>query len=87
MYSIKYHKQVVKFLQKQDKNLQKEIINFFDKLKDNPYSFDGYDVKTFKGYDNHYRLRVRKYRIIFAIIDNELIVKVIKAGSRGDIYK
>jgi mRNA interferase RelE/StbE len=36
---------------------------------------------------NKYRIRQGDYRIIYTIIDNELIVWVIKIGHRKDIYK
>jgi mRNA interferase RelE/StbE len=87
MYSVKYHKQVLKFLQKQDKKVKKDIVDFFELIKSDPYDFKGHDVKSFKGYENRYRLRIRKYRVIFSIVDEALVVEVIKAGSRGDVYK
>jgi mRNA interferase RelE/StbE len=34
-----------------------------------------------------YRLRVADYRIIYNIIDNELIVNVINIGHRKDVYE
>ena len=34
-----------------------------------------------------YRLRVGDYRVIYEIHDDELILVVIKVGSRGDVYK
>ncbi|NPA65645.1 MAG: type II toxin-antitoxin system RelE/ParE family toxin [Epsilonproteobacteria bacterium] len=86
MYRVKYHKQVVKFLQKQDKNVVLKIINFFDEIKID-LDFSNYDVKQLKGFKNKYRLKISKYRIIFNIENDELLIEVIKAGSRGDIYK
>ena len=86
MYKVKYHKQVVKFLQKQDKNIVIKIIKFFDEIKID-LDFSNYDVKQLKGFENKYRLRISKYRIIFSIENDELVIEVIKAGSRGDIYK
>ena len=87
MYKISYHKQVVKFLQKQDKNVVKKIIDCFDSLKSNPKDFINCDIKPLKGFIDKYRLRVSKFRIIFSIEDDKLIIEVIKANSRGDIYK
>ncbi len=48
-----------------------------------------YDIKVFNGfkYTDMYRLRIGKYRAIFRIIDDELMVFVFDVGSRGDIYK
>ena len=47
MYRVKYHKQVIKFLQKQDKKLAKQIIEFFDLIKID-LDFRNYDVKPKK---------------------------------------
>ena len=86
MYRMKYSKNVVKFLQKQDKKLVKKIIDTFDELKID-LDFSKFDIKELKGFNNIFRLRVSKYRIIFEVNGNELLIEVIKAGSRGDIYK
>ena len=40
-----------------------------------------------EGFKNSYRLRISKFRVIFKIENNELLIEVIKAGSRGDVYK
>jgi mRNA interferase RelE/StbE len=34
-----------------------------------------------------YRLRQRRYRIVYAIEDQDLIVQVVKVGHRKDIYR
>ena len=34
-----------------------------------------------------YRLRQGNYRILYEIIDNELIVAVVKVGNRRDVYR
>lgn len=55
-------------------------------LSENPNS-QKLDIKKLKGYLNRFRLRVGKYRIIYEIYDNELIIILADGGSRGDIYK
>ena len=85
MYKVKYHKQVIKFLQSHP-NIAKKIITFFDEIKID-LNFKNYDVKKLEGFRNSYRLRISKFRIIFKIENNELLIEIIKAGSRGDIYK
>jgi mRNA interferase RelE/StbE len=87
MYKVKYHKQVIKFLQKQNKEIAKRVVNFFDELKYDLKIMSNYDVKELKGLKNRYRLRVSKFGVIFSIINNELVIEVIKADSRGGIYK
>ena len=86
MYKVKYHKQVLKFLQSQPKKIKKMIIESFEVIKENPFN-NNVDIKPLKGFKNFYRLRIGKFRIIFEIEKEELIIYVISAGSRGDIYK
>ena len=40
-----------------------------------------------QGYESLYRLRIGQYRFVYQIKQNELIIFIIKAGNRGDIYK
>ena len=87
MYKVVYKKQVVKFLQKQELPIRKKVIDFFDDIKISQEHLYNYDVKPMKGFSNKYRLRIAKFRIIFSIEDEQLIIEVIRGGSRGDIYK
>ncbi len=45
------------------------------------------DIKKLKGYENRFRLRVGKYRIIYELHKDILILILIDGGNRGDIYK
>ena len=47
---------------------------------------DGNTVKL-SGKLGLYRLRVGSYRIIFSIDADNLLIKVVEAGNRGDVYK
>ena len=44
------------------------------------------DIKALQGRDG-FRLRVGKWRVIYHRDDNAMIILVVDAGSRGDIYK
>jgi len=59
---------------------KKRIIEAINLL---PY---GSDIKQMKGHDDLFRLRVGDYRIIYTVDNGELIVYVIGAGNRGQIY-
>ncbi|QLH08945.1 type II toxin-antitoxin system RelE family toxin [Candidatus Nitrosotenuis sp. DW1] len=43
------------------------------------------DIKKLKGYDNHYRIRVGDYRILFFREDD--IAKIYDVSHRSDVYK
>ena len=39
------------------------------------------------GAEDLWRIRVRQYRIIYQLLDLELIVVVVKIGNRKDVYR
>lgn len=81
MYQIIIKKKAKKFIEKLPLNEKKRIVAAIEQL---PY---GEDIKKLKGYDDVLRLRVGTYRIIYTVDNGKLIVTVIDAGNRGQIYK
>ncbi|NWF66642.1 MAG: type II toxin-antitoxin system RelE/ParE family toxin [Campylobacterales bacterium] len=86
-YEIELHKSVAKFLKKQDKDFLKRVDFAFEKLSQNPFNFKELDIKMLEGSEKDYRLRDGKYRFIYTVFENRLIIYVYDAGSRGDVYK
>ena len=80
MYKIIIKKKAKKFIDKLPMPTKKRIIEAINLL---PY---GSDKKQMKGHDDLFRLRVGDYRIIYTVDNGELIVYVIGAGNRGQIY-
>jgi len=39
------------------------------------------------GYDDIFRIRVGRYRIIYSVEDSKLIILILKIGHRQDIYQ
>ncbi|MEX0606049.1 MAG: type II toxin-antitoxin system RelE/ParE family toxin [Marinobacter sp.] len=65
----------------QAQKLQREL----EAMAQAPHAYRG-DWKPMKG-EPYWRLRLGRYRAICSINDGELVVLVLKIGSRGDIYK
>ncbi len=86
-YRLLLHKKVTKFLEKRSAKQQQEITQQLELLKQNPYSNTQLDIKVMQGYENVYRLRINHYRFIYQIQNDELIIFILKAGNRGDVYK
>jgi mRNA interferase RelE/StbE len=84
-YKVKYSKKSVKFI-KSNKIIGIKFFEAFDKIASNPLNVEKYDIKQLKNSEN-FRLRISKYRAIFYFENEELIIKVIDIGSRGQIYK
>lgn len=81
MYKIIIKKKAKKFIDKLPKNERSRIAKAIEKLP------NGEDIKKLKGSENLLRLRVGDYRIIYTVDHGELVVIVIDAGNRGQIYK
>jgi mRNA interferase RelE/StbE len=47
----------------------------------------GFDVKVLQGHSSRWRLRVGNYRVVYTIEGGELVVWVLAAGNRRDIYR
>jgi len=75
-----------KFIRSRDKNERAIIDNKLEILSKDPYNNDILDIKKLKGYENRYRLRVGKYRIIYEVYDEKFIIILADGGSRGGIY-
>lgn len=87
MYSLKINKKALKFLQSRSTFEKKIIKQKLTLLRENPNSHELLDVKKLKDKGEYYRLRIGKMRIVYQILNEKLIILVINAGNRGDIYK
>ena len=75
-----------KVLKKLEPKLRTRIAERVYQLGQNPDA-PALDVKPLKGAENHFRLRIGSWRVIFARDDEIRILSIEKIGSRGDIYK
>ena len=85
MYILKYSKQANKTKAKMPKNIARHIETELESIAADPTIYQG-DWKPLQG-SPFWRLRVGGWRAICEIINDELIIYVLKIGSRGDIYK
>jgi mRNA interferase RelE/StbE len=85
MYRLVYHKQAVKTLAKMPRSIAERMRIELELIAVNPERYAG-DWKPLAG-SGFWRLRTGGWRAICEIIGKELIVYVLKVGSRGDIYK
>jgi len=62
------------------------ILRAMTPLGDDPRRPDA-NLKKLAGYQDRYRLRVGDYRVIYDIIDAELVILVVGVGHRREIYR
>lgn len=80
-YKIVIEKPALKFLQKQPQAQRERILKAIHGLPDVG------DIKPMAGHPGLYRLRIGSYRVIYTVENDLLIVRVLTAGNRGDVYK
>ncbi|MBI4823832.1 MAG: type II toxin-antitoxin system RelE/ParE family toxin [Nitrospirae bacterium] len=80
-YKIEFSKGAAKDYKRLPKDYKTLVDLALSKLnKDLPV-----DIKPVIGEEDTYRIRVGKYRIIFVIIEDTILVT--RIGTRGDVYK
>ena len=80
MYRIVLKKKAKKFIDHLPMNEKRRVVAAIEKLP------EGEDIKRMKGHEGLFRLRVGSYRVIYTVDHGELVVCVIDAGNRGQIY-
>lgn len=85
MYKIEYSKDIEKDLLKLPKNEISKILAKIDKLAKNPRPSGIEPLQgKFKGL---HRIRSANYRIVYQIIDDRLIVLVVRVSHRREVYR
>ena len=86
MYALHTSKIVDKFLAKHN-DVRARLLNALELLAQNPYPNHHLDIKRLQRYENHYRLRIGKYRILYEVIESCILIYAYDIDSRGSIYK
>ncbi len=84
-YGLTMHQNVRKFLRKHT-DIAPKIVEKLEILAQNPYD-NTLDIAKLQSYENHYRLRIGKYRLLYEIIETQILIYAYDIDSRGDIYK
>ncbi|WP_133512605.1 type II toxin-antitoxin system RelE family toxin [Candidatus Thiosymbion oneisti] len=84
MYTVRFSRRAEKSLKRIDPVMRRRILEKMKYLQNNPRSSP--NIKTMKGFSNRYRYRIGDFRVIYEVIDKELVVWIIEADWRGNIY-
>lgn len=82
-YSVRIKRSAAKELETVPSNDRKRIIKRIEGLAREPRPPG---CEKLSG-EEKYRLRQGAYRILYEIVDQELIVTVVKVGNRRDVYR
>jgi mRNA interferase RelE/StbE len=84
IYGIDLNKKTKNFLLKHE-GIAKIFFNKIKILAENPYD-NSLDIKKMHWFENVFRLRVWKYRFLYEIIEDKILIQFLDADSRWSIY-
>ena len=83
-YTIQIDKDAEKVLRRQGRTTQERLVKAILVLADDPHPASS---RKLEGYHDLYRLRVGDWRIIYQVINDQLLILVLEVGSRGEVYR
>ena len=86
MFSVVYTKQAAKVLQRLPRNQAQLIREKIELIADDPYQ--QHNIVTKLQNRDGFRLRIGDWRVIYEVQDDQqLVILVLKIGSRGEVYR
>lgn len=82
MFRVEFNKRSAKFLRECEKEIYRRVLKKIEILAENPFLQESIKIM---GSDNIYRVRVGKYRVLYSVEKDILIVHNI--DKRGKVYK
>ncbi len=83
-FDIEISRTAEKQLKKLPQADQRRVVNAIRDLADAPFPKGS---RKLIGYEDVYRIRVGRYRILYSVLEQKLIIIVLKIGHRKDIYR
>ena len=81
VYTIIWSEPAARQLGKLDRSVAKRILDSVQKLESDPYRY----LRRLVGVQ-YYRLRVGDFRVIVEVVQDRLLVLVLKVGHRSKVY-
>ncbi len=86
MYKLLYHPAVFKFFKKIAKKDLLVLVSKIERIARDPFKTGNMDIKKLLNTRSSYRLRYRKFRIIYQIDQKENVIYIREIDFRGNIY-
>jgi len=85
VWSVEISDKALKHLEKFDRKIQSKLLQICENFRDSPFPRN-YDIKKLEGYENLYRLRKGKIRILYYVDKVDRKIKILDINFRGRIY-
>ena len=83
-YSVEIARRAVKAIAQLQRRDQQRIRAAIDLLADEPRPAN---CVALAGEESVYRVRVGDYRILYEVVDDRLVIYVVRVGHRRDVYR
>ena len=83
-YSIEISRTAERQLNKLNRDDQRRVVRAILALADDPRPQGS---RKLTGYDDVFRIRVGRYRVLYSISGKKLVVIILKIGHRKDVYQ
>ncbi len=83
-YSIEISRTAEKRLKKLRRDDQRRVVRAIIDLADDPRPQGS---RKLTGYDDVFRIRVGRYRVLYSVSGKKLIIIILKIGHRKDVYR
>jgi len=84
IYRIEWKLSALKELKRIDRSTVPRIINVVESLSTNPCPVG---VRKLKGSERSFRIRAGNYRVVYEILDDALVVFIVRVRHRKDVYR
>ena len=85
-YAFRWRERAVSQLRAIPQSAALTILRALTPFGDDPRRPDA-NVRKLAGYEDRYRLRVGDYRVIYEVVDQQLVILVVGVGHRRESYR
>lgn len=85
MHSVEYTREAQQALAKMPRDLRALVIKKIGAVAADPHAAHG-NVTRLQGRPE-FRLRVHDWRVIYRVLDDRVVLLIIKIGTRGQVYE
>ena len=83
-YTIRFGTSAARALQRLDVSLRVRISRAIDALADNPFPPS---ARKLRGEERSYRIRIGDYRVVYDVLEEVVVVLILRIGHRKDVYR
>ncbi|MYB05547.1 MAG: type II toxin-antitoxin system RelE/ParE family toxin [Gemmatimonadetes bacterium] len=83
-YEVEVSRTAEKQLRKLPRDDQERVVHRMLLLTEDPFP---QGARKLTGYDDVYRVRVGRYRILYSVSQGRLVIVILKVGHRKDAYR